>query len=802
MKKTLQLSVIDFALPCPRTGSIEAYSGYGSAADIGVEIHESLQADRRARNPNYIAERQISQVFEREGRRFTVGGRIDGFIEGPRPRIEEIKSTGNLAELRQRLDSGDHPYLLQLRTYGYFHWLQTGIEPDLTLLLVASRTRDCQELAVELDIKKYEEWLERRLAELVDEAKAFDKIEKRRKAVAETFRFPFPRPRPGQVDLVETVSQSMADQVPLMVQAPTGLGKTAGVMFPALREALARGQKLLYVTPKNSQHAVAEEAISHFQRQGQKVQALTITSKAKMCFKEEVLCNPDHCEFARDYYKKVDEAKLIKELVKKKSLKPRVFRDMGRKFEVCPFELQLDVAPRMDVIICDYNYVFSPRNALGRLAGGLFRKRTSPNLVIDEAHNLPARAMSYFSPTLSSGDLAALGTTLGRLSFVWRAEVKKALDQGLRLIEAARPRGAREPREIDIDAAPFLEHQEELNRLLTRYLESAADLKAEDPVLRLCHTWNAFSERLGTRGAEFKTTFTPHPRGGILRIVCCDASAFLGEAYKSFANVVAFSATLKPFDYYARISGMPSETLKTAEFSSPFPSENRKLMIIPQVSTRWTDRHRELGKIGEAIEKILRQKIGNYFIFFPSFDFMTKVADLVDLPEFSVLRQEREMRAAKIEEYLDQLRRADQPTVIFAVQGGVFSEGVDYPGDMLIGAIVVGPALPSFDLERELLRNYYEEKYGQGFDYAYIYPAMAKVIQSAGRVIRSETDRGLVVLMDRRFVQENYVKSMPVDWVGGSVQSLVSSSVIREISDFWRDGERLEVGRGQGEESP
>ncbi len=246
---------------------------------------------------------------------------------------------------------------------------------------------------------------------------------------------------------------------------------------------------------------------------------------------------------------------------------------------------------------------------------------------------------------------------------------------------------------------------------------------------------------------------------------------------------------MKPFDYYSKLSGIPSDELLTAEFQSPFPRENRKLLIIPQVSTKYSQRERNYGKIREAIERILTIKPGNYFVFFPSFDFMEKVFRLVELPGFQMLKQEREMKLPRVKEFLEILSMGLEATVIFAVQGGVFAEGVDYPGDMLIGALVVGPGLPSFDLEREGLREYYEKNYGHGFDYAYTFPAMAKVIQSAGRVIRSPSDRGIVVLLDQRFVQESYVKTMPADWHDGSVSNLLSSQLLTDITEFWKNQE-------------
>jgi len=274
-----------------------------------------------------------------------------------------------------------------------------------------------------------------------------------------------------------------------------------------------------------------------------------------------------------------------------------------------------------------------------------------------------------------------------------------------------------------------------------------------------------------------------------VKITCCDASSMLKDCYQEYEQIVGFSATLKPFAYYARLSGLDPGTVSQSEFPSPFPKENRKLLIIPQISTRYSDREHNYPRISDAIRRIAALRRGNYFAFFPSFEFLGRVIDRFEPPDgFSVLRQERDMNAFRVEAILEHLKKGIIPTIVFAVQGGMLSEGVDYPGDMVIGAFVVGPPLPNYDLEREQMREYYERKYGTGFDYAYAIPAMAKSVQAAGRVIRSEKDRGLIVLMDNRFVQPDYTRSMPADWFESTANELVSESIVKDISEFWSQG--------------
>lgn len=789
--KIVKIAIREFAVPCPRSGSIDANSGYGEASSQGIEIHQLIQAKREKEDSDYQAEVKIAREFERGEYLFQVEGRMDGFFDHQTPKIEEIKSTFALTKLSVTLSENhfDHPYSLQLQTYGYFYYLDHGVVPELAFYLVSTRNRESEEMGIELDIEGYEAWLELRLEELVEQARLAEKRVARRKKISKSFAFPFEKPRSGQIELIETVEQGIKDNQRMLVQAPTGLGKTVGVLYPSLKEALSRGQRVVYVTPKNSQHTVAEDAIEQFQNTGSPVKSLTITAKSKMCFKAEPLCNPTYCEFARDYYTKVAQNDLLTELSKKKKLTRRTFKALGEKHEVCPFELQLEAVPEADTVICDYNYVFAPQSALRRLPPMSFAQEGKPNLVVDEAHNLPSRAMDYYSPSLSSVVLSYMREDIRKLPRRIGKEAEELLDECIQVINGNKPIGATRHTEVKLDLDEFVKMDVKLRGLLSKYLESDIEIQPKDVILKLTFYWGSFTDILQgiteSERPEFFTTFQPHPTGGVVKITCCDASEMLKSAYDDFSQVVAFSATLKPFDYYAKLSGLKESNLKVAEFQSPFEKSNRKLLIIPQISTKYSDRERNYSRIAETITRISALMPGNYVAFFPSFDFLEKVLALFSLPAgFQIVKQERSMHANDSEAILEHLKTG-APTVVFAVQGGIFSEGVDYPGDMLVGAFVIGPPLPHFDVERETMRKYYDEHYEKGFDYAYAYPAMAKSVQAAGRVIRSEKDRGVIVLMDGRFLEASYTQSMPQDWFKESARELVSTSILKEVAEFW-----------------
>ncbi|MBC7428677.1 MAG: ATP-dependent DNA helicase [Bacteriovorax sp.] len=784
--KKVNIDVRKFAIPSPLIGSIESHSGYGGVPKNGQEIHQIFQLKQIKEIPNYTTEKYLSMTFERTPYEFVISGRADGFINLNPPVIQEIKSSFLIEDLYNKLhENSNHPYIWQIKTYGYIHYQQRKEIPKLELVLISSRNFKTMIIEVEFDITEYEAWMERRLEELFIDTKIKEKIFNKRLQTSKEMSFPFLNPRPGQIELVEAVLTNFEEGTPLLIEAPTGLGKTMGIIYPALKESLSRGQKVVVVNPKNSQHQVAELAVGLLQEQGQKIRSVTITSKAKMCMKTEVICNPQFCEYAKDYYEKLATHDLVNKLGKTKKLTNKKLIQLGEEFQVCPFELSLEAVERADVVISDYNYVFSPRSLIGRLAEPFFKNKEKPNLVIDEAHNLPSRAQDYFSPSISISQVMHFDNAFKILPAAFLDSGVSLVKNFHELIKKYAEGGV--SRKITIDPAPFFDLANSVREFTTSYLESDVEIAANDPVLGFSNLVNNFTDALELTGEEFFQTYQKTWNDEMLKITCCDASEQLKLAYKEFKNSVAFSATLKPFSYYKQLLGFSPEKTKTFEFASPFDSGHRKIMLIPQISTKYKDRDTSAPKICDVIERVLSLKKGNYIALFPSFEFMKMVTDSIKIPDYQVLIQQKEMKLPVIKNYLNDLREGNKPTLLMGVQGGVFSEGVDYPGDMLIGAFVVGPALPNFDFEREQIRNYYEKKYGaeNAFDYAYVYPAMAKAVQSAGRVVRTETDRGLIILIDPRFLQTSYYQAMPSEWFDKSPQELVSQKILQDIRDFW-----------------
>jgi DNA excision repair protein ERCC-2 len=563
-------------------------------------------------------------------------------------------------------------------------------------------------------------------------------------------------------------------------------------LLPALKESLARGQRVVYTTPKNSLHLVAEDAVKRLRAKKVAIKSLTLTAKAKMCLLPEPVCDPKVCEYARDYYTKISENKLVEEASKTKQMTPQHFTELGKKHKVCPFELSIDCIDRADVVICDYNHVFAPVSLSGRLTAAVHKKNAKPNLIIDEAHNLHTRAADYFSASISTPQLVAwhseLLTTVPKMA-AHAADGVRILRDAVALTtqrNAAATVPANTSSDIELGPRQFTGLADRINRSIMDLVEESAAVEQIAPALTFSRSWSEFTAALTHENIERFTTCKTASGDVTLKVTCCDGSAHLRAQYKLFDNVIAFSATLKPFEYYTKLSGFDSASCELLEATSPFPRHNRKLMVIPQISTKYKDRNANYAKIADAIARITAVKHVNYIIFFPSFDFLERIAERVSAPAYKMLVQRRSMSRHETSALLDELRTT-QPCLLFAVQGGIFSEGIDFAGDMASGAIIVGPGLPTYDLERELLRQYYDKAYGQGFEYAYVYPAMTKVIQSAGRIVRSETDRGLLVLMDNRFLSDQYARAMPADWFHQNVTELVSTSILKDISDFWQD---------------
>jgi DNA excision repair protein ERCC-2 len=499
----------------------------------------------------------------------------------------------------------------------------------------------------------------------------------------------------------------------------------------------------------------------------------------------------------RDFHAKLQATRVAEWLLAQQLITPEATVEAGRGASLCPFELALIEAELTDVIVCDYNYIFDPQVYFRRFF--LDADYSNAILIIDEAHNLVQRAMDYYSPSLSrqqlrdlKGDLRhvepslarELRKFLGEIEDFFRRQVRAQGDEYTQLDESEVIQDKYlipSPREFFEGLKPTF------NKLTMRYLldkTTSGRAIPDDPVDEFFSAFGQFCGVLAMEGEEFSYVYDT-TAGESLKIVCKDPSRQLGQRLDGFHSVIAMSATLEPMEFYSQMLGFAPERTDRASFPSPFPKDNRRIIVVPTVSTTFRARSAHYGKIANVIATTAASRLGNYMALFPSYDFLRGVAGRVPEGPWEILVQEPKMTEQQRSSLLEALKESQPPKLIFAVQGGLFAEGVDYPGETLSGVIIISPALPQVSFERELMRQYYQEHYGKGFEFAYLYPGMNRVIQSVGRLIRSETDRGVAVLVCQRFAQTQYSTLFPSDWSESMADARAGYDLGRELSDFW-----------------
>lgn len=770
-----RLSVREFVAPLIKTGSLE-YGVGGLGMARGVELHQRIQARRRKRDSDYQCEVTIEREFQLDDVHVSLGGRIDGLWGRTTRVLEEIKTTSSIARLLDALNDAEHPYRLQIQVYGYLTYLEHGHVPECHLLLVSAYDEQELDLTVELDPVGFELWFQKRLQAWRERILQAAQRARLRTAIGSRLEFPFPNYRRGQGELRDLVSAAAANDAPLLVQAPTGMGKTMAVLEPLTRQALMANRRVIYVTPKNSQHSIPLEAVRLLRQRDHDLSVSTISSREKACLNDDVICDARHCVFADGYYDKSHQHSAHERMSNDRVLDGTSYREWGSQLEMCPYELALEVSQQVDLVVCDYNYLISPT---GSLFDGTERP-TRDHLVIDEAHNLPERVRDQLTRSLTLSqvnELRALSFDHARAAAILTSIEGLMRDQ----IRRHGPTFC----ETETDMAAFEGLLTEANLMLAEFMASGKAASLEHPVFQLYFLLTRFVTALTSMDEGFRLVF--QGKGDpALRVICCDPGPFLRKRFKQFGAVIAMSATLKPFDFFARSLGLEGKRLKVHEFTGVFPAENRKVVIVPQVNTLYRQRDRQAPRAAELIQRVVASRKGNYLVFSPSFAFSKSVSDHLQLARFRVFTQTPGMRPKEVAALCAKLRQKTKNVVILAVQGGSLAEGLDFPGDDLSGAFVLGPGLPAYTEERELLRRYYQEQGLDGFSFAYVYPGMARSVQAAGRVIRTETDCGLVILADHRFLTRPYSDALPADWFEESVGELVSESILTDVAAFWR----------------
>jgi DNA excision repair protein ERCC-2 len=769
-------SVNDLLPEAPRFGLGPPGEGLARLS-VGAELHRIVQGERLSADPHGSAEVPVAATVTLDGWTLKITGRVDAMSlpPGALPVVEEIKTLHFRSELphpsaQDRLER----FRWQVRLYAFCLFPDGGARACLRLVDLGGEQQRVED--VPWSPEQVRAYLRGRLHAFVAVESERERVRERWRAAAAELRFPFPTVRPVQDQALAAVEESLAAGRCLLLAAPTGVGKTAAALYPALKLALASGHRVAFLTAKTLQQQLAVETLGAMQQGGWR--SLQVRAKARMCANREVICHEEFCEHARDYTVKLAEHGVLAALRSGPDhFDPDRIFATAHAATVCPFEAALELLDDCTAVVCDVNYVFDPSIGLFGLAeeGAL----ADTYLIIDEAHNLVDRAREYYSPRLTRPALAEARALLaGRRQRVCRelTEVFRELD-GIIAELAENELGARLGA---AEATPELERlvaaRMRLDALIAPYFtfKRNADLwLAHDPVLDVLLTLARLTSLLEDAGPEFVTLVERSGRAGdeCLRVLCLDASRFTGTVLRRCAGAVAMSATLEPFEFYQELLGFEPDRTDTLALPSPFPPENRLVLVVDEVDTSYRQRARAYGRVAELVAE-LAPAGRNALALFPSYAFLQEVANRLVVPGHRVELQRGDDSEAVRREMLARLRTGDEPVLLLAVLGGVFAEGVDYPGEMLSQVVVVSPALPQVGPERELLKRYFDSRYERGFEYAYLIPGMTRVIQAAGRLIRSAEDRGVIALICRRFLRAPYVALLPGDWTGGEPRQL------------------------------
>lgn len=788
-------NLVEFIL---RTGDIDNRRGRSAqkeAMQEGSRIHRKIQ---RRMGAAYHAEVALKKEYEYEHYTLVIEGRADGIIlpegwEGlqdapaiaeagneadvPLVTVDEIK--GVYQDIHAMLEPAP-VHLAQAKCYAWIFADQKGLSRIQVQMTYCNL--DTEEIRYFREIYEAGE-LSRWFGELVAAYRKWADFQyearMQRQASIRGLAFPFPY-REGQRKLVADVYRTIIREKKLFIQAPTGTGKTISTVYPAIwGVGEGHGEKIFYLTAKTITRTVAREAFELLREKGYEGSVLTITAKEKLCLCEEMDCNPVHCPYAKGHYDRVNDA--VFDLIgREKNVTRKVLLSQAEVYQVCPFEMCLDTSLWMDNIICDYNYVFDPNVYLKRFFAEGFRGDYI--FLIDEAHNLVERGREMYSAVLYKEDFLEMK----KLFKAHSVKVARALEKCNRLLLEMK----RECEKYNVleNIGPLIFALMNLGAAMDEFLQKNGELPEKKKVtefyLLLRHFMNMYE-----RVDEHYVIYTQHEENGrfMLKLYCVDPSGNLQECLDRGKSAVFFSATLLPIRYYkALLSTQPENYAVYAQ--SVFSREQRLILVARDVSSKYTRRNRqEFERISSYIIQMVQARRGNYMVFFPSYKMLEQVYEVCmeqEPGETELLVQRPGMGEKEREEFLEAFGRERSDSLVgFCVMGGIFAEGIDLKHEQLIGAIVVGTGLPQISNEREILKKYYDRREGSGFDYAFRYPGMNKVMQSAGRVIRTGEDKGVILLLDQRFLQADYQQLFPREWADYKVCS--QETVGRYLEEFW-----------------
>jgi DNA excision repair protein ERCC-2 len=757
MEKEIKVSVRNIVEFILREGSIsQAYIG-AKRGSKGIEVHKKVQRKREKdailNGEVYKKEYQVKVTYPFEDFEYLIEGRIDGvIIQYDSVTIEEIKSTYKpLDTIKCNLDSW---HFAQAKCYGYMYMIQNELSKiNIMVNYYNIETKQTLEFKQSYSfeelthffyglIKRYHVFT------VID----FKRINTRNKTAKE-LKFPYNDYRKGQRELSVAVYKSIKLKKNLFVKATTGTGKTVSTLFPSIK-ALPEGlcQKIFYLTAKNIAKEVAQACLKKMEKNGLILKSITITSKEKICLNHKVACSPIDCKYANGHFDRINDT-LIAILNNETIITKEIVLDYSKKYEICPYELSLDVSFYCDVIICDYNYVYDPKVQLKRF----FPQKGQYVVLNDEAHNLPERSRDMFSTSLSVKELKNLANNLEKNSNIYNY-CYKIINEIINMYDI----NSKDREQYYAKEEPVRLYACINNFVVQcdKWLISNNNLQLLEvyfKALDFLRIYEVFDNRFIFFIEETKEDITA-------KLLCLDSSYLLQNTIKQLTSCIFFSATLTPINFYKNTIGGKQDDF-CVELETPFNKNNLLVCVNDKISTTYKDRKNSVNLICKNLFTMVSGKVGNYFAFFPSYEYMNKVYD-VFLKNYDVqaIVQQQNMTEDGKQKILQKLKKSEDTLLVFVVLGGAFGEGIDLVGDMLIGCAIVSVGLPMVNFERKLLLDYYNENYANGFEYAFTYPGINKVMQGGGRVIRSDYDKGVILLVDTRFTTYTYKKILPKEW--------------------------------------
>ena len=754
MDKSLRLSVhqlVDFLL---RSGDIDNRVFNRSSMNEGSRLHSEYQGKQSS---NYMAEYPLAVNINVDGIDILLEGRADGIIKrNDGYVIDEIKTT--VEDLKVFHDNNLEWHLGQAKCYAYMFAKLNDLE-YMSVKLTYIRQGKEKEQFIDSYYFNYLE-LEQFVLDLINDYLEFyniifQKINARNESI-KALEFPFKNYRKGQRELAKYAYAVTKKGKKLFVEAPTGIGKTISTVFPFIK-ALNDDEKskIFYLTAKTSGKEAAHQAVKILKENGLSLSDIIITAKDKICFCKGKACNPDECPYTKQYYDKIQTV-LRYSLLNYDDFDLSLITQIAYENQICPFEFELDLSLFMDMIICDYNYLFDPISYMKRY----FDEDASHYLaLIDEAHNLVDRSRDMYSASLSYSSFKEA-----------RKSVRHSKLHKLKLALSKMNKMFKEYLDSDDGNHIVESFYDYTYKTISSFITTMQDINKNDnkemskELLDFYLDTNRFARMLELVNDSYLLYFNKEKEDVTLNATCLDASKFIKGCLDAIKASVIFSATLSPLDYYVNVLGGNEKDAQLV-LPSPFPSSNLKIIIAPNVSVRYKKRETSYQKVADYIKSFVKNKVGNYFIFLPSYEYLHNLMPYIDIKDALIYEQDQEMSDEEKEAFLFNFKpNPTETSLAFVVVGGAFGEGIDLVSDRLIGAVIVGIGMPRINFVSDQIANYYNNNGLSGYDYAYLNPGMNKIMQALGRVIRSEEDKGAVLLIDERYLNNEYRDLFKVEW--------------------------------------